>query len=363
MTSASLRHDGLGIAQCNRQDMDKDDVDGFGNLADELSEAWENESGYNPHLESSIGQNGEIGSILGPDAHYRSPEFEVHHDIDVSKSGVSYDGGNDLRSLSPPKQTTRTRSRRKTSTTSDYDGSDYGDSADLESVAGISASLEHRLAAIESLARRGLESNGSGADGLIDRVTENLRELSSQAGLESGATRLLTAHTAVASNLTHQIRLIKTLSHHFVSPFSVPLTLDEIEILLPLLASTIELLPPPEPRVISLFHSLHSSAADLIGTLSTLADSLHMLRQTTSLASRKLRAAKDTVDEFRRESQMRDDGIRWLEEGNWDTRLSNRECGTICGDVVDGFKNTCERWEDTIRENALSYHALGVTTE
>lgn len=177
------------MAQCNGHDIGTDDMDGFGNLADELSEAWDNESGYNPHLEDSVIQNGEAGSHFGPDTYDRSPAFEIHRDIDVHIPDISHDEGIDLRSLSPPKQSTRTRPRRKTSNVSDYDGSDYGDSADLETVEGISASLEHRLAAIESLARRGLELNGSGADGLVTRVSEKLRDLGSQAGVESGAIR------------------------------------------------------------------------------------------------------------------------------------------------------------------------------
>ncbi|KAL9006469.1 MAG: hypothetical protein Q9188_000777 [Gyalolechia gomerana] len=361
--SASLPHDGLSVTPYNGVERGTDDVNGLGNLADELSEAWDDESGHSPHFENLVIQNGEAGSTIGSDEHHRPPAFEIHYDTGIRIPDMSCDGGNDGRSLSPPKQTVRTRPRRKASNVSDYDRSDYGGNADLDDVEGISASLEHRLAAIESLARRGLESNGSGTDNVVSRVTESLRDLGSQAGVETGATRLLTAHTAVASNLAHQIRLVQTLSHHLVSPFSIPPTPDEIEILLPLLATTIELLPPPNPRVISLLHNLRSSAAELIAILSTLADSIHMLRQTTSLASRKLRAAKDTVDDLRRESQMREEGIRWVEEGNWDTRLSSRECGAICGDVVDGFKSTCETWEETIRENAMGYHALEVTAE
>ncbi|KAL8934382.1 MAG: hypothetical protein Q9211_005255 [Gyalolechia sp. 1 TL-2023] len=361
--SASSRHDSLGIAPFNSLDRGADDVNGLGNLADELSEAWNDESGHSPQFGNYVAPNRESGSVIGFDAHHQPPLFEIHNNMDIRPPDMSYDGGKHGRSLSPPEQTTRLRPRIKTSNVSEYDGSDYGDNDDLDDVEGISNSLGHRLAAIESLARRGLESNGSGTDGVVSRVTESLRDLGSQAGVETGATRLVAAHAAVASNLAHQIRLIQTLSHHFVSPFSLLPTADEIEILLPLLASTIELLPLPDPRLISLLHSLHSSAAELIAMLSALTDSLHMLRQTTSLASRKLRAAKDTVEDFRRESQMRDEGIRWVEKGNWDTRLSNRECGAICEDVVDGFKNACETWEEAIKTNAIGYHALEVTAE
>ncbi len=142
---------------------------------------------------------------------------------------------------------------------------------------------------------------------------------------------------------------MQTLSHHLLSPIPNPPALEETDALLPLLTSTLGLLPPPTPHAATSLHSLHSSTADLITILSTLADNLTMLRQTTSLASRKLKAAKELVDELRKEAELREDGIRWVEAGNWDARLSNRECKTICGDVVDGFRVVCEQWERTIQ--------------
>jgi hypothetical protein len=42
---------------------------------------------------------------------------------------------------------------------------------------------------VESLARRGAENNGSSTDGTFKRVTDGLRDLGSQAGVEGGATR------------------------------------------------------------------------------------------------------------------------------------------------------------------------------
>lgn len=168
----------------------------LGNLADELAEAWDDEGVQESQVESPVARS-EINSVAnGQNQHRGRPTFEVHHDMDIGMSNISYDGANDSRSLSPPKQPTRSRPQRKASNVSDYDGSDYGDISDLENVEGISASLEHRLAAIESLARRGAESNGSGADQVVRRVAESLRDLGSQAGVETGASRYtLPPHT------------------------------------------------------------------------------------------------------------------------------------------------------------------------
>ncbi|KAL8702383.1 MAG: hypothetical protein Q9201_004449 [Fulgogasparrea decipioides] len=356
-----------------------DETDGLGNLADELAEAWDGGDGQGQEGCNAVTPYEINGLPNGCGDQHGRPMLEMQHDFSNKIPKISQHEANDSRSLSPPERSTPLRHQRIPSKVSDYDGSEFGDNSDLDGAEGISASLEHRLAAIKSLARRGTESNGSGGDKIVTRVAETLRDLSSQAGVETGASRsvltfawysahlifprrLTTAHTAVISNLTHQTRLIQTLSHHLFSPFSIPLTSDEIDVLLPMLTSTLELLLQPNHRTVSALRSLHSSSIDLISNLSMLADSLHMIRQTTSLASRKLKAAKETVDQIRKEANVRDEGIRWVEKGNWDHRLRNRECGTICGDVLDGFRLACDEWEQSFEDNTISCKALEVAT-
>jgi hypothetical protein len=75
-----------------------------------------------------------------------------------------------------------------------YDGSDYGSDTDFDND-GITPALESRMAAIESLARRGMEENGSASDQVIKRVTEQLRDLGSQIAIENGATRYVCHRT------------------------------------------------------------------------------------------------------------------------------------------------------------------------
>ncbi|KAL8922085.1 MAG: hypothetical protein Q9208_005395 [Pyrenodesmia sp. 3 TL-2023] len=320
------------------------DTKGLGNLADELAGTWD-DIGEVSQMQSSVTHIEEVCGAVGLDVCRGRPMFAIHHDMNFDLP-IAYDGANDNRSLSPPKQPMSSSPQRKTSSLSYYDGSDYGDNTDFEIVESIPASLEHRLSAIESLARRGTEANGSGSDEVVIRVAESLRDLGFQA--------------AMASNLAHQTRLVQTLSHHFVSPFSTPPALEETDTLLPMLAATVDALPPLNPRAIVSLHSLHTSTAELITILATLADNLNMLRQTTSLASRKLKVAKDLVDEVRKEAELRHEGIKWVETGNWDARLSNRECKTICGDVVDGFRVVCEKWERKIHENASGQQTMEV---
>ena len=69
-----------------------------------------------------------------------------------------------------------------------------------------------------------------------------------------------------------------------------------------------------------------------------------MMRQTTALASRRLRAARELVIEMRGETEARETGIHWVEEGNWEGRLAGRECARVCGEVVGGFEEVCASW-------------------
>ena len=89
---------------------------------------------------------------------------------------------------------------------------------------------------------------------------------------------------------------------------------------------------------------LHASTADLAEVLSYLSDTLHMMRQTTSLASRRLRVARELVIEMRGEMEAKEMGIHWVEKGNWQGRLAGRECARVCGEVVGGFEEVCASW-------------------
>lgn len=97
---------------------------------------------------------------------------------------------------------------------------------------------------------------------------------------------------------------------------------------------------------------LHSSTTDLLFTLSALCDSIHVTRQTTSLAARRLRAARDIVADLRREAAAREECISWVENGRWDDRLAERDCARVCGEVVGGFEDVCNGWRDRLLAEA-----------
>ena len=161
---------------------------GLGNLADELGELddWdEDEDGSGGDYEDDSDLPQEDANDIG---------VAVDHDGSVGTANGVRDSGVAMQSspaasrLSPQSAIKNRKHQRQHSL---YDGSDYGDDSDLEANEGISPALETRMAAIESLARRGIEENGSATDGVVLRVTEQLRDLGSQIGIENGATRFV----------------------------------------------------------------------------------------------------------------------------------------------------------------------------
>jgi hypothetical protein len=109
-------------------------------------------------------------------------------------------------------------------------------------------------------------------------------------------------------------------------------------------------MPRPSTSAYSSLTALHALTADLVQTLNYLTDSLHMSRQTTTAAMRRLKVAKELVAEMKREEELGEEGREWLERGNWGERLEKRECATVCGEVVGGFEEVCNSWRARLFE-------------
>lgn len=324
--------------------VDSANGNGFGNLADELAEAFDEDDENGHQLGDEVSETlHDRAEVIRQDQWKENERLTVGN-ANQKKQTIAISptrqATSDL-SLSPPKYSLRSRHAR---TNSQYDGSDYGDDSDLEDTQGISSSLEARLAVVESLARRGTEANGSDADDIVQRVADSLKDLGSQAGVENGATRLITAHKALTTHLSHQTRTLSTLTHPLISPLSAPPDSEFVDDLLPLLTALVLAIPTPTSHTLSSLHNLRASTSDLTSLLIYLSDTLHVMRQTTSLASRRLRAARELVIEMRRDTEARETGIHWVEKGNWEGRLADRECARVCGEVVGGFEEVCASW-------------------
>ena len=159
---------------------------------------------------------------------------------------------------------------------------------------------------------------------------------------------LITAHTALSTHISYQTRTLTNLTHPLISPLSTIPDLETIDELLPLLTSLVHTLPTITSQTLTSLHNIYASTSDLVCVLTYLSDTLHVMRQTTTLASRRLRATRELVMEMRRDAEARDEGVHWVENGNWECRLARRECAGVCGEVVGGFEEVCAFWRERL---------------
>ncbi|EKD20887.1 uncharacterized protein L3040_000990 [Drepanopeziza brunnea f. sp. 'multigermtubi'] len=305
---------------------------GLGNLADELADAWEegeeeDDEDYEPDMNfQEVRDEG------------NGPTRDSGVDVGSSPVQVQPKSAN----LTPPTPTIG-GGRRHRRQPSEYDGSDYGGDSDLESP-GMPTGLLARMDMVDSLARRGAENNGTDRESVVKRVIDGLKDLGGQSGVEGNATRLITAHSALSTHLHHQTRLLQSLAYPLFSPGSIPPDEEFINELMPLLVTTGESMPRPTAAAFQSLDQLHSLTADLVHTLNYLSDTLHMSRQTTATAARRLKSTRELVAEMRKEEEAREEGEIWLKRHNWGERLGARECAGVCGDVVGGFEEVCNGW-------------------
>jgi hypothetical protein len=75
-----------------------------------------------------------------------------------------------------------------------------------------------------------------------------------------------------------------------------------------------------------------------------------MSRQAHNDASRRLRVAKEQVADWKKDAELREEGVRYLEKGDWERRLGEREAGAACRGVVEGFEEVCGKWRERLCE-------------
>jgi hypothetical protein len=134
------------------------------------------------------------------------------------------------------------------------------------------------------------------------------------------------------------------MTYPLFSPLNAPPDEEFVDEILPMLLTISESMPRPTATAFASLGALHSLTSDLVASLSYLSDTLHMSRQTTTTATRRLKSARELVAEMRREDEVREEGERWLKRGNWGERLGARECAGVCGEVVGGFEEVCNSW-------------------
>ena len=229
------------------------------------------------------------------------------------------------------------------------DGSDYGEESNSDEGGDVLPALEAQGALIESLAWHYDASFDSDA---FIRMTTQLKELGSQVNIENHimrsvcsriyhvvlrGNRLATSHMALTAHVARQGRALTSLMHPLVSPLAVPPSVETIDSLLPVISSLILSLPQPCESALPSIHALHHGSIDVLSSLSYLSDNLYMTRQTTTLATRRLRTAREVAGTMKQEIDKAEEGERWLEVGSWALKLRRREAARVCREVVEGF--------------------------
>lgn len=181
-------------------------------------------------------------------------------------------------------------------------------------------------------------------DANIATLLAHLRNLSQQTTLETQTSRLITAHTALTSHITHQTRSLQTAAYPLLSPFHPSPNAADTDALLSLLHTALETLPQPSFTSLNSLAHLSTTGRDAVASLAVVSDSLHMSRQLEATAARRLKSARECAAELRREFEQAEEGVRWIEGHGWGDRIAQREAGRVCREVTGGFEEVCEGW-------------------
>jgi hypothetical protein len=166
-------HSRLGSSHGPSGDSLAQELGGFGESLENELDGWNDED----YIEEE-----EEGELSGGDDGEAERERDSGIDV-LSSPSVKQTAQENRNSLTVP-----VRSKGHQRKGSDYDGSEYGSESDFEESQLVSASLEARLAAVESLARRGT-GDIIGQENPITRATEQFKDLGGQSGIETGVTR------------------------------------------------------------------------------------------------------------------------------------------------------------------------------
>ena len=340
----------------------------MGTLADELGEVWGEEAVEDQGSSFLEGlREGSTDPFSPTQVHERSIDVGDMHEFGMGivvqsprrsmPRRQSSSKSSNSQSLVPQskKISHRTQHRR---TDSAYDGSDYGPESDDED---LPPSLLRHISDIESLIRTSTHSDDvlSENGGVVLRTTSALKDLGAQASIENGTTRLITAFTSMSTHRTHKTKELLSQSHSLLFASQAygepsPAQLLEEGVLDDLLNKVDELMDSipvatagGSNPLVSL-QILVSNTAELVHSLRSLTDVLQESKLAASAAGRKLKSVRDLVTEIRLEEELREEGVRWIEKGDWQRKLHGREGARVCRDVVSGFESVCKSWRERL---------------
>lgn len=337
-----------------------DGGEGGGNLADELADAWDDEEGdrTGEDLGSSFLEGLREGSVEPSMLHGDDDDDD---DDENSQNGLrgglksgqprNKDEPSQGTGLTDPEKSPREVAgnvRLKEASSHQRSGPQGHLPAEEE---GFSAGLQRQMAQIEALATKGLNAadSGSGDDGVIHRTTQGLTDLGAQSSIEIGVNRIITASRSVTNYRTQKAREILSLTQSLlmerwpiISEEDIDILIGEVDLLIRHLELGVQVSP------LASLQLLISNTADLARSLGSVSDILQESRPASAVAWRRLKNTGDLVTEIQDEAEARERAVRYLENGDWDRRLRDREAERICGDVVAGFETSCDGWRNRL---------------
>ncbi|EWC46805.1 hypothetical protein DRE_04050 [Drechslerella stenobrocha 248] len=344
---------------------------GLGSLADELAAAWSDEEGddiddgegglpLSPTPIAPAHRRHASVSSIGSSGSHRKRFARLSNE---TASSILSDGTSATSTTSTSKPPVRHHRRLSSSVRLDLNGSDDGIPPSLEEkIDQIESEALRGLSMVKSWSRRqraGLSKRRGGINGIAEseetdgededpicRLLEGLQSLGSQSGIETGAQRLITAHNSLSTHVQNQSRALRDISLLLNAPGTTVTTAPPRLNTQPVTISSKGV--PPAVQPLRDLQGMHTMTLQLVSHFAALSDAIHMVRQQSNAASRKLRGAKDAVREWKLEVETVETARRWIDDGDWDARLRRREAAGVCREVLGGFEDVIRGMERRI---------------
>jgi len=323
----------------------KNGVNGLENLADELADVWDDDyDGYEEGLSQMSAEDmlvePPVSSFKVDVRRIRDSGIDVSCSTDTTPSKSRSSKETMSRNPSPryvPQSPTlidqalRERSRNSGSFTRDE--TEY-----------VWRSIDMHLNDLARLTPQDISEQSLIASKPSANTFERFRELGDQATIEKRSSRLIGVYDTASSHLLNHINSFQPFTYAVLA--SLPQTMEESDYdeFLSLMVSTISSLPKPSTTLLPSLTQLNRYSKDTVDALKTLSDSLHMGRQTTEAAARRLKVVTALASELSHDALEVEESVQWIEEGCWQDRLEKRESAALCSEVLTGFEAVCDNW-------------------
>jgi len=197
----------------------------------------------------------------------------------------------------------------------------------------MQSGLDASIADVAGLASFDISTN----ENPIPAFLQSLTSLPSESGLELYSRDYSRSAAKVANSMTtslqtFSLQISSVLSSHLLSSNDIENLLEDLNTLAPSI---------PQPDISTALSRTTRSTESLLDVLSSLSDTLHMSRETSVTASRRLQTTRELTTQARKELDQAEAAQRWLEENEVEQRISGRESAKTCRELLAGFEAVC----------------------